>query len=162
MTLRSQEILSHFSKDALGAVLSVPQRASEYKSAYDKPRGLWVSVDGEHDWPSWCASEMPGWMEGVQRYRVHLVDEPRVLRISDVCGMEDFQRAWGRDCGRGWGDKYIDWPLVAEAYHGIIIAPYIWPCRMEMSWYYGWDCASGCIWNADAIARVTEEAREAA
>ena len=68
------------------------------------------------------------------------------------------------DWARRFRDRYIDWPAVATDYPGLIIAPYQWSCRMSefTRWYYGWDCASGCIWNADAIARVTEEAREAA
>ena len=37
---------------------------------------------------------------------------------------------------------------------GIIIAPYQWYCRMTVDWYYTWDCASGCIWNLDAIESV--------
>lgn len=27
--------------------------------------------------------------------------------------------------------------------------------RMGFDWYYTWDVASGCIWNAQAIASVT-------
>lgn len=154
--------LSHFTTAPLGEIRSVTQRPqADYKSAFDKPCGLWVSVDGEHDWPSWCESAMPQWMEGTQRYRIHLAQSARILRLDTVGAMLDFERAFGRDCGHPWPDTYIDWPTVAERYDGIIIAPYHWSLRMEMRWYYGWDCASGCIWNADAIARV-EELREAA
>lgn len=35
-------------------------------------------------------------------------------------------------------------------------APYQWRRRNErgFSWYYGWDCASGCIWRASAIREI--------
>lgn len=151
--------LSHFTKTGLGAIRSVEQRwDDDYRSSFAKPRGLWVSVDGEDDWQQWCQSEMPEWMNGVQRYRVHLAQPNNVLLLTDLWG---FQDEYGRIVPDRFGSKYIDWPTVAKAYDGIIIAPYQWSCRMEMDWYYGWDCASGCIWNADAIARV-EEWREAA
>lgn len=50
---------------------------------------------------------------------------------------------------------FIDWQAVASDHDGIIISPYNWPARHEMIWYYPWDCASGCIWNADAITSIT-------
>ena len=25
---------------------------------------------------------------------------------------------------------------------------------MELFWYYGWDCASGCIWDPAAVAEI--------
>ena len=47
----------------------------------------------------------------------------------------------------------IDWKKVKSKYQGIIIAPYQWSCRLNLdsNWYYGWDCASGCIWDLDCI-----------
>jgi hypothetical protein len=46
------------------------------------------------------------------------------------------------------------WNLVKEKYQGIIICPYFHNRRLMTShsqWYYGWDCASGCIWDVDCI-----------
>lgn len=50
----------------------------------------------------------------------------------------------------------IDWKKVTEEYQGIIISPYIWQRRLapHTMWYYGWDVASGCIWDTDAIEEV--------
>jgi len=54
----------------------------------------------------------------------------------------------------------IDWEAVAKRYTGIEIEPYNWERRnsgpnnnysMSMLWYYGWDCASGCVWELDAL-----------
>ena len=41
----------------------------------------------------------------------------------------------------------IDWKKVASKYDGIEIVPYQPKARMNLLWYYGWDIASGCIWN---------------
>ena len=50
---------------------------------------------------------------------------------------------------------FIDWPKVAERYDGIIIAPYQWSRRLDgPMWYYGWDCASGCVWRARAVLEL--------
>lgn len=50
--------------------------------------------------------------------------------------------------------EYIDWASVCRAYQGIVISPYFWSRRMGPMWYYSWDCASGVIWDADAIESV--------
>lgn len=33
-------------------------------------------------------------------------------------------------------------------------APYRFDRRFSTIWYYGWDCASGVIWNLDAVADI--------
>lgn len=51
---------------------------------------------------------------------------------------------------------WLDWAAIGKLYDGIIIAPYLWERRLNggAMWYYGWDCASGCIWNPRAISEV--------
>lgn len=46
--------------------------------------------------------------------------------------------------------------FIGARYDGIVITPYVWSMRLDRSafWYYGWDCASGCIWNASAVAEL--------
>jgi hypothetical protein len=66
----------------------------------------------------------------------------------------------------------IDWKRLAADFDGIIIAPYIWSCRLPMdrtgprhkvsNWYYPWDCASGCIWNGTAAIEAFEVVERAA
>lgn len=152
--------LSHFSTDPVLSVYSVPQRQqdSDYKSCFEKPKGLWISVDGENDWAEWCENNFD---LAPLRHRVYLAEPSKVLWIETCGALIDFRCEYGRDCGRGWNDTYIDWPKVAEKYSGIIIAPYQWSCRMDENWYYGWDCASGCLWDASAVAGI-ELLRQAA
>jgi hypothetical protein len=43
--------------------------------------------------------------------------------------------------------------LRAEGWDGLEIAPYLHRMRLSsFSWYYTWDCASGCIWNASRVS----------
>jgi hypothetical protein len=157
--------LSHFTDEPLHAVRSVEQKfeREDYRSCFDKPKGLWVSVDGSDDWASWCESESFGL--GKLRYSVVLVNDPRVLILDGESALYNFTDNYGKDVPQHWSrERYIDWSMVARDYRGIIIAPYIWSCRMGdyTRWYYGWDCASGCIWSADAVASVSESQRSEA
>ncbi len=49
--------------------------------------------------------------------------------------------------------QIIDWPLLAGIdWDGIEICPYLQEFRRSNSgWYYGWDVASGCIWDSEAL-----------
>lgn len=145
--------LSHFTT----ATSLEPRSVAQPDTPHFKPRGLWVSVDGEDDWPTWCAAEEYG--IGPHRFVVTLTDTADILHLATPEQIRDFGREYG-------GDYYdIDWTRVAEKHQGIIIAPYQWSLRLahEVAWYYPWDAASGCIWDATAIAAVrlaTEEGSE--
>lgn len=133
-------------------------------SRHDKPAGFWVSVRGEDDWPSWCREE--GFREDYLSYCsvVTLEDYANVLILGNVEEIRAFTNKYGNPPAdapiylrRG---NYIDWESVQKEYDGIIITPYQWTIRLdpEFSWYYGWDVASGCIWNLDAIKTITGSA----
>jgi hypothetical protein len=84
-------------------------------------------------------------------YTVTLSPTANILHVKSKKALENFARNFFLD-----SPYYpsIDWNKVAEEYQGIIIAPYRWEHRLDMMWYYGWDCASGCIWDSKAIERV--------
>jgi hypothetical protein len=145
--------LSHWSDKPLESPRSVEQRTPRedgYVSAFEKPKGLWVSIDGEDDWPAWCKAERFAIERLKYRHVVTLHNPDSMLWLVSHGDLDDFQREFG--IRARWGEHAIQWPKVAAKYPGIMIAPYQWSARMEMNWYYGWDCASGCIWNANAIA----------
>jgi len=118
-----------------------------------KPTGLWVSVDGEDDWPSWCISER---YNGLEKYahEVTLKEDANVLVIEDGKGIESFTEQFGYQPYSG--STFVSWPSVVTKWDGVIIAPYQWDYRLRdgFFWYYGWDCASGCIWAPRAIESV--------
>lgn len=148
--------LSHFTDEPLGVLYSVKQIFRDYRSEFDKPKGLWISVDGNDDWASWCRAE--NYPLRSRRYKIILTPEAKVLVLKTAEEIFEFTEHYGRHVYDRWHRQYIAWEVVAEEYQGIIIAPYQWRCRMqdETLWYYGWDCASGCIWNPDVITEVKE------
>lgn len=119
-----------------------------------KPRGLWLSVGD--DWARWCIGERFH-LDGLNyRQRVHLAPTANVLTITTDEQLLDFTHTHGKPIRDGSPMWFIDWPGVAAKYDGTLIAPYLWNMRLDVqvSWYYGWDCASACIWNLDAVDRI--------
>ncbi len=148
------ELLSHFTT----AETLVPYSQTQSGRRRDKPDGLWVSVDGEDDWLDWCTREEYGDIASKRRFRVALADDARVLRLTTAAEIIAFDQQYTLP-DHFLSHWAIDWARVAAAWQGIIIAPYQWSLRLsEISWYYGWDCASGAIWDAAAIASVEEVA----
>ena len=152
----TEEVLLHYSAKPLGPLVSKKQ--IDLRFLYDKPKGLWVSVRGKDDWENWCRGESFGDIDKQRCYRVSLTDDANILRIRTADELDSFSQKYGMDLGHGLQRNGIDWARVAKEYQGIIIAPYIWSRRLNgpsSDWYYGWDCASGCIWDVSAIAGVT-------
>ena len=128
--------------------------------AFGKPNGLWVSAAGEDDWPAWCRDNEFGIDRLSYSSRIVLAPSANVLTITTPSELDAFTEAyavqtdwerqrWPRGSdAREWP---IDWRVVAKECDGIIVAPYQWSRRMDTNWYYGWDCASGCLWNLDAV-----------
>lgn len=145
--------LSHYSDEAHIIPRSVAQGGMGDMGPYSKPQGLWLSVDGDWDWKEWCEAEDFG--IGSHRHVVELIDDANVLVLSSAGQLRAFTKAFGelRKITPQYSYHAINWASVAEKYDGLIIAPYIGECRLneDTRWYYTWDCASGCIWNAQAI-----------
>ena len=135
--------------------ITEPIRSAKQDAGGMKPSGLWVSVEGEDDWPSWCKAEDFCVENLAFCHEVTLRESADILWLSDAAGVDDFGGRFGVAGPFGYG-RWIEWGRVARAYSGLIIAPYVWSRRLaeNANWYYGWDCASGCIWDADAIASV--------
>lgn len=153
--------LTHYGRAVVPAVLSTPHHAQAVDM---KPRGFWVSVDAAgQGWADWCENE--GFRLETLKvvHDVALSADARILLIPGEAAFDAFAEEYGSSVLPGRSDRrdHINWPLVADRFQGIIIAPYLWSRRMDGGlWYYGWDCASGCIWDAAAVASIT--ARQAA
>lgn len=147
--------LSHWSERPIAQVGSRDPARSRWAG---KPAGLWLSVDGEDDWAAWCEAEQFVDLSRHIRYEVVLALDANLLLLDTAEAVQAFTREHGRTARwseRGTVDG-IDWARVAAAYQGIIIAPYQWSLRLELEtfWYYGWDCASGVIWDAAAVKEL--------
>jgi len=114
-----------------------------------KPNGLWYSCGSE--WDDWCESEMPDWIDRAPHVYNLQINPSNMLIIRTGEELEAFNEEFGS------GDiPLIDWKKVAEQYDGIEICPYQWDYRLANNflWYYGWDVASGCIWNEGGFKSV--------
>lgn len=137
-----------------------------------KPTGLWVSDEsrGAHGWLKWCTAENFRLDTLKYEYRVKLKPDARILYITSSVELDEFTNEYKAPGPMDEDSVFIkrmkkyrstyeppimgiDWSRVAEKYQGIVISPYIWSMRLETryTWYYGWDCASGVIWDKDAI-----------
>ena len=157
--------LLHYTEEPLAYDPARTYEQSEPRS-FGKPSGFWVSVQGEMDWLTWCIDNEFATYALAHVSEVTLAPDANVLTLDSVEAMQGFhdrfsvedtyyplpRRIFSEEYI--WKSRPIDWTPITALYDGIIIAPYQWPCRMKYDWYYGWDCASGCIWNLRAIAAV--------
>lgn len=176
-------ILEHYSKEPLAWPPRDVQQGNVFCDGSFKPNGLWVSVKGEDDWLWWCRAEGFRPERLTHCTRIHLRDDAKIKLIQGEEALLAFNEEFGFDWAigdSGFSLRRIDWPRLAESFDGVIIAPYVWSCRLGhifqedrndkrvSDWYYPWDCASGCIWNGTkAIQRfepveITETEKEKA
>ena len=146
-------MLVHFSREPLNTIESRSQIRDPLGM---KPKGLWVSDESSYGWKEWCAENEFNTSRFAFAHQIHLKPDAKILRIDTVEKLQAFDREYAlpkfMDLNMMRG---IDWARLAETHQGILISPYQWSCRMDLLWYYGWDCASGCVWDADAIERIT-------
>ena len=139
---------THCSKEPVLVLRNVPPDTTVGTSY--KPHGLWYSCDGE--WERWCEDE--DWERGDFIYSVDISH----VNLKSITNLKEFD-AFHRDYIEPLPeyDKRAAWSLLAyEGYDGIEIAPYIHERRfmMDSIWYYTWDVASGCVWNASRLLLV--------
>lgn len=147
--------LEHFSN---APVLSV-HTVAQVQEPDRKPRGFWVSVRGTDDWYEWCTAENFG--IGAIRHTVTLTPCARILHLNRPVDLDCFHSEYSQEFSSGPRNQLINWQRVSEEYQGILISPYQWSRRFDTAvshWYYGWDCASGCIWDASAVECAAEVA----
>ncbi len=148
-TKLSNVLLHHYSDNEIEEIFS--QEQSTEQKHYTRPRGLWVSVVGDRDWPSL----KPGDLRSQHQYEITLADDAKILWIDGKVQLSAFTKEYGHKPS-GERRRAIDWVRVATEHQGLIIAPYIaehtkYP---TLFWYGAWGCASGCIWNKDAISEI--------
>ena len=131
-----------------------------------KPHGLWVSVEDfeeDENWKTWCETEKFRVECLKYRYLVTINPKAKIIYLKTTEEITEFGKTYAWD--GLLSDEYIyalNWDHLMSEYDGIIIAPYQWDCRFGSltSWYYGWDCASGCIWNIKHVKLTLDSIRE--
>ena len=147
-------ILSHFSASPFKLD---PSR--KYSLKVDmKPRGLWLSDESQDEsWSAWCRAE--NFYLGNLAHRQDFdLDTTRVKLLQSPQDILDFSREfnvrapWEDESGCPRLFHFLDWPEIASRWAGLVITPYIWECRLRVMWYYGFDCASACIWDLSCLS----------
>lgn len=128
--------------------LRFPVKQSRYGDF--KPKGLWYAIGTE--WIDWVRSEMPHW-EGDMIYKIEL-NPSKILYIRNRNELLSFSNQYSVINQDSDIMGSIDWKSVAEKYSGIEISPYQHDLRYNITWYYTWDVASGCIWKEDGIKSI--------
>lgn len=121
-----------------------------------KPWGsVWWGVGAS--WISWVHAEMPRWIP--DRFSVVsalYINDDRILSIQNDQQLQVFSEKYA-DGSLLSSDNVISriqWDLLKKrGFSGIEIPTYLSSSRLKMSsfWYYGWDCASGAVWDQTAI-----------
>lgn len=127
-----------------------------------KPHGLWLSDDSDLGWPVWCRDE--GFQTEALEHATRFVIAPsaNVLHLrtkAEVCKLASLYPSKAFLAGLQNRSGYVDWETFARRFDGILITPYQWSARLnfDATWYYGWDVASACVWNLDAIIPAPAE-----
>jgi len=128
-----------------------------------KPIGFWYSCYGA--WYKWILMEGMG--DFLHKY-IHKIninpgvltnirnkDKNKLLIINNLKDFDTFNDRYKAE--RRMRTKHrINWKAVSNDYGGIEISPYRSERSLSPLWYYGWDVASGCIWNTQSIIKTSE------
>jgi hypothetical protein len=145
--------LVHFSNKI---ITKVRLRKKKEPSLNYKPHGFWVSDESEYGWSKWCKSEEFGLDRLQYPHSVELDISASVLHLGTIQAIDEFTDKYSKEMYPNSGIMGIDWDKVAKEYGGIIITPYQYQRRLnpKTHWYYGWDVASGCIWDTKIISKI--------
>ena len=145
----------------------------EYQQRHDdfmKPNGLWFSIENKEEdyygWKEWCEdSEFR--LEALEyKYLIQLADNAHILELTNLVDMFRFNKEYSIPENITWDRSNkllyeptaykIKWNEIRAKYQGIFIYPYHYELRLrnDFTWYYGWDCSSGCIWDLNAIKEI--------
>lgn len=145
-------ILSHYSSQ------EIPDLFNKIYCSQEKwkPEGLWVSVENANrSWKEFCMENDYNIKGLTYEHSVDLKITSNFLILDTVSKINSFTEEYTIR----WTDleyTLIDWGRLSKERDGIIISPYQPSVAANIStfWYWGWDCASGCIWNLDSIASL--------
>ena len=119
-----------------------------------KPNGLWYSCGD--DWIRWLRSEMPHWLDN-SNYLYELSTTNKIKHIRTPKEFIEFEKEYADSGPFSFMDRamHINWKKVqGDGFAGIEICPYQRQFRRDSLWYYPWDVASGCIWDAKGVKDV--------
>ena len=125
------------------------QDANDTQGGHLKPNGLWYSCGT--DWLKFVETEMPELQETATMVYAIGYEPGKMLRVTSPKQAERVSYRY-----LDYDSKRVDWGKVSTKYAGIECCPY--PVgdktKIDNLWYYAFDMASGCIWDASAISNT--------
>lgn len=149
--------LYHYSAKPLTGCFPVKQTIADRDdwNFFYKPAGLWLSVEDE--WEKWCRDNNFSLHRLTHKAKVIIgAGADHLVKLETEEDVLAFDREYGGTNPRIESLRAINWTRVATEFSGIIIAPYQWRLRFDydLLWYYGWDCASACVWDPSIIDTI--------
>lgn len=144
-------ILSHYSEKPFKFDLNFDYSPkNEEQARHWKPRGLWLSVGEE--WKEWCERESFR-TENLAHKTNFKLNLEKVIHLDSGRNIDNFAQIYQKNDPRCPDHRIfsINWDLVKKEYAGILISPFNWEKHLEYMWYYGWDCASACVWDLSVL-----------
>lgn len=119
-----------------------------------KPIGFWLSIDGS--WERWLKGNWDEWLEGKVCLSVELAKNINLFIIeSKKQFLKEFKNLTGKDYLKLSIEKFMLHNFhekLAKKYDGIWLkSKPFWEHRMDLMYFYPWDCESICIWNKEKI-----------
>jgi hypothetical protein len=129
-------------------IFQLTNLVSSQKKHYGfKPQGLWL---GKGDnWLQYIKdNDMTDWLtEYCSAFSIKLGSN--ILELKDKEDYVNFTKRYSET------PMKIKWEVVAKKYDGIIAyAPRRFAFDNSLSWTYGWDITSACVWNDNGIENV--------
>lgn len=164
--------------------------ALEGMIAIGKPNGIWFSaeeaIEDDENWFTWCTKEEFNLDRLICPHEIKFKSSARILYLNTISEILDFNEMYGYQmfpiqdsffseemqellskmrpnyCPLYKSMDSIRWEAVKAMWQAIVIAPYQWGLRLHSPahWYYGWDCASGCVWDVSAIESFSHVPRK--
>lgn len=145
-------ILSHFTERPFELY---PQKRYP-KLINGKPHGLWLSDEYDYGWKQWCQDNefRLETLACQQDFECNLENWLVLKTCKEILQFTE-QYRYRDEINLFRSEFFINWPEIQKQYGGILITPYQWAIRMDLMWYYGWDCASACVWDLTTIKPVS-------
>ena len=129
-------------------IFQLTNLVSSQKNHYGfKPQGLWLGLGD--NWLRYIKdNDMTDWItEYCSAFSIKLGSN--ILELKDKEDYVNFTKRYSETPFK------IKWEVVAKKYDGIIAyAPRRFAFDNSLSWTYGWDITSACIWNDNGIENV--------
>jgi hypothetical protein len=126
---------------------SYVQSYTDPRCGVGKPIGFWYGFGTS--WVDWCYANRYGDPSRGVLHQLHVARPERVLQLVSEADMRAFLREYRDPTLRTFSN--IRWGVLATQVAGIEFPAYqhahVFEQHDTWGWTYGWDCASGCIWD---------------